>query len=636
MIRRFLLLASLALAACGGPAGSPYERGAAAFRRGDIRTARVELMNALQANPGDRAARMMQARVQLALGDGIAAESEIARARQSGVPAEETRHLLAHARLLQNDPRGALAEAAVVPAAHEAYAARMRGRALLALHDLAAAQAQLDYAASLAPRDSAVWIDLARYRRAAGNIAGALEAVDRALALRPGDAEALVLRGELSRGQYGLSAALPWFDRALDVDPGHVPALLERAITYGDLGRMGDMLSDVRAVHALTGGHPTAYYLQAVLAARARNFELARSLYNRTRGAFDSVPAGMLLGGTIDLETGNAAQAADRLAALVARQPANRKARRLLAVAQWRMGDLIAAAETLRPIVDGPDADDYALTLMGRLLARRGDAAAAAHYLARAALPQPGALTRLDPLADGEFADLRAAADARPGDGPIQVRLVSALLARGLRDEALERAQRIQTANPGAPETHVLVGDVLGTGGDFAGAAEQYRRAANLAFTEPVALRLIEALQRSGQVPAADQVLELYVQQNPRSVPGQILLASRMMQRREYGEAILVYESLRSRLGNNDATILNNLAWAYSETGDYDSAVPLARRAWALDRNNPATADTLGWILFKSGEDPAGGLALLARATRGAPSEEAIRRQLEQAGTAGP
>ena len=47
--------------------------------------------------------------------------------------------------------------------------------------------------------------------------------------------------------------------------------------------------------------------------------------------------------------------------------------------------------------------------------------------------------------------------------------------------------------------------------------------------------------------------------------------------------------SLRRRLGDNDATTLNNLAWAYSETGDFESAIPLARRAWALDRDNPAT-----------------------------------------------
>ena len=46
-----------------------------------------------------------------------------------------------------------------------------------------------------------------------------------------------------------------------------------------------------------------------------------------------------------------------------------------------------------------------------------------------------------------------------------------------------------------------------------------------------------------------------------------------------------------------------------------DRAVPLARRAWSLDRDNPATADTLGWLLFKSGRR-AEGLVLLERAAR--------------------
>ena len=54
--------------------------------------------------------------------------------------------------------------------------------------------------------------------------------------------------------------------------------------------------------------------------------------------------------------------------------------------------------------------------------------------------------------------------------------------------------------------------------------------------------------------------------------------------------------------------------------GDLASAVPLARRAWSLDRNNPATADTLGWLLFKAGRR-AEGLALLERAARGAPEQ---------------
>ena len=171
----------------------------------------------------------------------------------------------------------------------------------------------------------------------------------------------------------------------------------------------------------------------------------------------------------------------------------------------------------------------------------------------------------------------------------------------------------------------------MGLRGDFRGAAEQYRRAANLAFSEGVALRLIESLRRSGQSAAADGVVELFLQQNPRNVPVQLLLAGRMMETQDWDGAIAIYEGLRARLGNNDATILNNLAWAYSESGDYGRAVPLARRAWSLDRDNPATADTLGWILYKSGVDRFGGLALLEQAARGAPSDAAIRRRLEQA-----
>ena len=70
---------------------------------------------------------------------------------------------------------------------------------------------------------------------------------------------------------------------------------------------------------------------------------------------------------------------------------------------------------------------------------------------------------------------------------------------------------------------------------------------------------------------------------------------------RQWAQAIAVYEDLRVRLGNGDAALLNNLALAYAQQGDYREALPLAKRAWLLDRGNPVTTDTLGWLLFKSG-----------------------------------
>lgn len=640
MTRNRKILAALLLAAtaaCSGASAtaSPeesYRKGIAALERGEARTARVELMNALQGNPGDTRARLAQARTYLLLGDGVAAESEVRRASDAGVPAAQTRHLLAHALLLQGDGRRAIAESEGVAGEHAAYAARVRGRAYMSLDDGARAAEEFARAAAAGPRDTRVWTDIAHFRRWTGDLAAAVEAADRAVALDPRNAEALTLRGELTRSQYGLAAAIPWFDRALEIDPDNVTTLLERAATFGDLGRMRDMLADSRRVLALSRGHPVAYYLQAMLAARGRDFELARSIYQRTEGRLDDTPAGMLLASAIDYQTGNVQQAVTRLDRLVAQQPGNRKARRLLAASQWRMGDAAATVATLRPIAERPDADSYTLSLIGRALERQGDTRAAAAFLARAARPGGRAATALDAgnITDEQLAALRRAAAQRPGHAPTQIMLVAALLGRGVGGEALSRALELQRANPGAPDAHVLVGDARGISGDFAAAAEEYRKAANLAFTEPVAFRLIEALQRSNQQAAADNVLRLFLQQNPRNVPAQILLAGRHMQARNWADAVRLYEGLRRRLGDRDATILNNLAWAYSEQGEHERAVPLARRAWELDRDNPATADTLGWVLFRSGAR-AEGLAMLERAVRGAPTDAEIRRHLEEA-----
>jgi tetratricopeptide (TPR) repeat protein len=577
-------------------------------------------LNAIKAQPNSVSVRLAQARTYLALADGVAAQAEIERARQLGGSRGDTGHLMAHALLLQGKGKQALEEASASGPAHAVYAARMKGEALMAVGDNVGAAAQFEAAIDAAPRDHQTWTALARFHRSNGDLAGAIGATDKALTLKPRDVEALTLRGELTRGQYGLRASLPWFDGALEIDPDNVVALLERAATLGDLGEAQAMLADTRKVHSLYPTNPVAFYLQAMLAARAGNYGLARTLYQRTGGALANQPAAMLLASAIDFETGNAAQATKRLEALVGMQPDNRKARRLLAAAHWRGGDAAATIAALRPLADRPDADSYSLSLIGRALAKQGDAKAAAAYFQRAAKPhqRSAAAPLIAPVSEEQLAKLRYLARIRPGEPELQVQLIGALLGRGNLEEGLALARQLLAENPGVPSAHVMVGDALGLRGDFAGAAEEYRKAANLAFTEPVALRMIDALERSGQQAGARQVLQLFLHQNPRSVPAQLLAAQTYLQARQWAAAIRIYEALRLRLGDRDALMLNNLAWAYSEQGHLDRAVPLARKAWALNRNNPATADTLGWLLFKSGQDKIRGLALLERAANGA------------------
>ena len=623
-LRTALLALALLVGACssGGGAESAYRKGLAALAAGQPRTARVEFMNAIEADPNDARFRVAQARTYLLLGDGVAAEAELRRARELGHPAAETRHLMAHAYLLQGHPEQAIDEAAAAPPAFAADVARIRGLAAMQLGDDAQAEAAFNEAAAAAPNDAQVWTDVARFKRSSGELAGAIAAADKAVGANPRNAEAIILRGELTRSQYGLAASLNWFDRALQIDPKNVTALAERAATLADLGAMKEMLADTRAILEIAPKNPNAYYLQAMLAARAGKFELADTLYRRTGGALDDLPAAMLLAGAIEYQTGRSERAIERLSRLVGLQPDNIKARRLLAAAQWRLGDSAATIATLRPIADRPDADPYALTLIAQALRKQGDQEAASVYFARASDPrQRGSAALLtEPVDDAQLSALRAKADTGRGEAGVQVRLIRALLARGLGGEALDRARALQAANPGAPDAHVLAGDAAGMLGDHRAAAADYRRAANLSFTEPVAMRLVEAMRRSGDNNGAARVLELFLQQNPQNVPAQMLAANTLLQTGHWDDAIHIYENLRARLGNRDATLLNNLAWAWSQKGDYGRAIPYARRAWELDPNNPTTADTLGWLLYKSGRDKARGLALIEQAGRGAPS----------------
>lgn len=633
-----LLVALLLTGAAGCTAPGPrsadgaYKRGLQALAQGQPRTARIEFLNALEAEPDNKALRLAQGRTYLLLGDGAAAEAELRRATALGMAESEVAHLLAHALLLQGQAERAAREATKAAPAHAAYAERMLGRAHQLTGKPEEAAKAFDRALAAAPNDAGLWTDIADFRRSTGDTAGAIAAADRAVALGPRSVEALRLRGELTRSQYGLAAAMPWFDRALEIDPANLAVLIERAATLGDLGRTREMLADTRRILAVSSNHPAAYYLQAMLAARGRDYALARSLYRRTRGAFDNRPAGMLLAGTIELGTGNAARAVGPLKRLLKAQPGNIKARRLLGSAQWQSGEARAAVDVLRPIADRDDADAYTLSIIGRALARLGDEAAAARYLGRASAPRPSATAPLDdPLGDGALAAIRRDAAAWPDVAAPQVVLIRALLGRGLGPEALERARRLQAAAPGAPDAHVLVGDALAIQGDHSGAAVAYRRAANLAFNEPVALRLIEALRNSGDEQGASKVLTLFLRQNPQNVAAQTMAANAYLQGKRWPQAIALYEAVRLRLGDNDATLLNNLAWAYAETGDFDRALPLARRAWTLDPGNPVTSDTLGWLLFRSGKDRVGGVALLEQAARGAPSDAEIRAHLRDA-----
>jgi len=601
-VKRIALMLGLLVAPTMASGGS-LERGVKALEAGRPRVARIEFMNAIKAAPNRPEPHLMQARTFLLLEDGVAAEAEVRRARSLGAAAGDTRHLLAEALLLQGDGERALAAVTDGPSHFPAAAEHAQGRALAALGRPAEAARAFGEALLLAPNDPRLWLNLARFRLQTGERAGAIAAADRALQIAPGSVRGIVLRGTLVRDQYGLKAALPWFDRALAIDPDDVSAMLERAATLGELGRYRTMLAATRKVLALRPGNGQARYLQAVLAARARNFDLARTLHQKTSASLAASPSSLLLGAIIDVHGGNDEQAIGRLETLYAAQPGNLAVRRLMGLAQLRKGDAASAIAALRPLDTRARTDSYALTLLAAAHARSGDKERARRALELAASPASGS-GLLTP-------DLGRALQGAAYNGAAGARYD---LANGNAGGALAAARQIQAQSAGAPEAHLMAGDMLFLTGNMAGAASAFREAANLTFNQPIALRLVEALQQSGNGEAARATLALFLDQNPRSLPALLLLGNMRVAARDWDGAIVAYESVRSRTGDHDAALLNNLAWANFERGGKPQALAHAKRAYRIAPGNSATQDAYGWMMLNNGGERATAMSLLHRA----------------------
>ncbi len=89
------------------------------------------------------------------------------------------------------------------------------------------------------------------------------------------------------------------------------------------------------------------------------------------------------------LDKGSPAAAAMVLQRAAAAEPTSRSVREALARAQFDTGRYAEAADNFRVIVEASPSDDYAHFGLGLALARTGDHAAAAEYLALAAAMRP-------------------------------------------------------------------------------------------------------------------------------------------------------------------------------------------------------------------------------------------------------
>ncbi len=599
--------------------------------RGDARSARIELMNAIKSDPSWIEARILQAEMLLKLFDAIGAQAELDRAIQLGSSPARTRHLYGQALQLQGKLKEAKVEllADDIPAENQASAARILGLVGMDLGDDLLASQAFDRAIKLNPEYSDLWVDVARFRAGSGDQAGAIAAVDEAVKLEPNNIRALQYRGELLRFQFGLGAALPWFERALQIDPNDVAVLTDYAATLGDMGRMKDMLVIARKIIALDGQNPRAFFMQSVLAARAGKYQLARVLMQKTGGRIDGVPAVILVQGIIEHGEGNYNAAVEKFRRLTTIQPNNRRAQNLLARSLYLAGDAEEVVLVLKPQVNRSGAEPYALWQVGRALEALDKRSEATGVFNRVAKHDVG--TEIGFAPDTPINVLAAEASRSPNNARKVVPYIRALFNAGNYSAALSHAKRLQRGNPGASAAHILVADTAMAKGDYTEALNALDRAREIQFSEPVMLRIVEALRAKGAMQESGEVLAQYLSYNPSNIAGLRWMAYAHLETENWEVARNILENLRKRLGENDALIMAGLAQAYTGLGQTEKAIEVGRIAYYVQPSSPVVSHLYGLALLSDGKRNKDAVDLIKKAVRIAPNNTVYRRSLVQA-----
>jgi tetratricopeptide (TPR) repeat protein len=283
----------------------------------------------------------------------------------------------------------------------------------------------------------------------------------------------------------------------------------------------------------------------------------------------------------------------------------------LLAELKIRKGNPVAAVDLLGPLTkERPQIAQAQYLLAAAYLAQQKSDEALAVFRQMAELfpndPQPSFLAGNILLGRGQQQDARQAFEKSvaisPDYLPAVERLVDLDIAAKQYAPATDRVQKLIEKDPKLAQPWGLRGKIYLAQQDFTHAEADLLKAIdldpNLAAGYSLLAQLYVATNRQEQ---AVEKLKESVAKN-KSVPALMQLAMLHQQLKNFAAARDAYEELLT-VAPNSPLALNNLAVLYSERlGQLDKAYELATKAREATPNEPHTADTLGWILFKKGE----------------------------------
>lgn len=582
------------------------------YAKGDLPAALIELKNALQENPNNRAARSLLGRMYLDRRDFPNAEKELSRAWDAGLQTEEVQLLLARARLGLGDLEGVLQVTEVgsdlsAPLTQDILI--VRGDALNAFSRTQEAAKAYQDVLNVTPRARA-YAGLARIAYMNGQTDEALALVGKALEVEPRNAEIHALAGSIYAGGGRTAEAATAMSRALEIDPGNLDALVGMTRLNLQAKDYAGAKEHVDLALGTGASRISIVVLKAYIELALRNYSLAQTvaesvLANDTRNVTALYVSGMAAFGLDEVE-----QATSRLTQYLSQVPGDLHARAMLdhlnkghqaesgtAASDEARNTLLALLSTEALTAGAAQSGRRIIEVM----AEQSEDSPRLRAQLSISKAQTGELTR----AEEELSEAIRLDKENQFAGAID-QAATALILSHIRNRSFDKAIELATAfsarRPDQAAPYTLLAITYSEQGDSAKALEAVQAAREKNPDAPELMGNYAALQaRMGNTKGALETLKESIAKHEGHYPTLVQLAALSFRPEDPSESILWAEkAMAVKPGAVEPRIL--LARNYNAQQQYAKTLEVTQGIAAANAGNPVLLEAIGEAQFRLGQ----------------------------------
>lgn len=646
--RSVVVLAMLVLAASAAYAADYVASAKTYIAQDKLRTAVIELKNALQADPDNVEARVLLGTTYLRAGDPVSAEKELRRAGELGASRDQWLIPLSQALLWRNQPDDVLDQVKVEQGDSNALKLDIhaaRANAGLEKNDLALVKEEFEKAKGIDAANAKVLLLDAHLTRQAGDADKAAELVQQAIDADPEYLEAYLVKGRWLYFQGKFDEAIATYQRAIQINPHNPNVRTAKAAAHLASRQLDAAAKELDAMGPLADRLVLTRYMRSLITLGRGNAEEAENqLREVLRSAPDFPPAHLLLG-AVSYQRGQLETSEAHLARYVSIDPSNLRAAKLLAVVRLKLGNTDGALQLLEPRIPIAKEDPQFLAILGTAYMKKNDFAKGSDYLNQAAALAPNAAAirtqlGISQLGAGDAGkateELQTAVQLDPDMLQADLLLVLVHMREGQYDQAVEAAQQMVKRHPNDPLSYNVIGAAyLGKGekqdakkyflkalevdpkfiaarvnlarlaqmdGDEAGARKHLEEALT---QEPGNLRVLLALaqlaERSGDAQLLRKRLEQARDANPKAIEPRVLLARLELTRNEPLKALATARELANDHPRHPV-VLRTLGQVQLAAGETASAAVTFERLVAVESRSEEARYLLADARMKNGD----------------------------------